>query len=80
MSSRADRTARGARADGPEDGTVELRVDRIGCTGHGVCAGVLPRAIELDEWGYPIIRRPFVDETEAATAIRLCPARALYRG
>ncbi len=59
--------------------TVELRVDRIACTGHGVCASVLPHNIELDEWGYPIVRDPNVDADAAATAIRLCPARALYR-
>ncbi|HET8595286.1 MAG TPA: ferredoxin [Intrasporangium sp.] len=64
---------------GHDDGPVELRVDRIACTGHGVCAGVLPRNVELDEWGYPIVRDASVDPADAATAIRLCPARALYR-
>jgi ferredoxin len=73
MSSRAE--SRGVT----DDGSVELRVDRIACTGHGVCAGVLPHNLELDEWGYPIVRDPSVDPAEAATAIRLCPARALYR-
>lgn len=63
----------------PDEDTVDLRVDRVACTGHGVCAGVLPRNIELDEWGYPIVRDSSVDPAEAATAIRLCPARALYR-
>lgn len=60
-------------------GAVQLRVDRIACTGHGVCAGVLPRNFELDEWGYPIVTDPVVGADDAATAIRLCPARALYR-
>ena len=32
-----------------------LRVNPINCTGHGVCAEVLPELISLDEWGYPII-------------------------
>jgi ferredoxin len=63
----------------PGEGAVELRVDRIACTGHGVCAGVLPRNFELDEWGYPIVTDPVVGAEDAATAIRLCPARALYR-
>ncbi|MGN6753458.1 MAG: ferredoxin [Intrasporangium sp.] len=63
----------------PDEDTVDLRVDRVACTGHGVCAGVLPRNIELDEWGYPIVRDSSVDPAKAATAIRLCPARALYR-
>lgn len=48
-------------------------------TGHGVCAAVLEN-VARDDWGYPIIP----DATAAAasplarTAIRLCPARALY--
>lgn len=74
MSSRTE----GLRRSG--EGTARLRVDRVACTGHGVCAGVLPGNVELDEWGYPIMRDPSVDESQAATAIRLCPARALYRG
>ena len=32
-----------------------LRVNPINCTGHGVCAELLPELINLDEWGYPII-------------------------
>lgn len=77
MSSRVD--ADRLTAQGMAEGEVELHVDRVACTGHGVCAGVLPQSIELDEWGYPIVRDPQVGAEEAATAIRLCPARALYR-
>ena len=61
------------------DSRLELRVDRIACTGHGVCASLLPRHIQLDEWGYPIVRDATVTAADDATAIRLCPARALYR-
>jgi ferredoxin len=43
-----------------------------------VCAQTLPGAIVLDEWGYPIIRREGVDAGDAALAVKLCPARALY--
>ncbi|WP_425551211.1 ferredoxin [Actinoallomurus vinaceus] len=32
-----------------------LRADPIACTGHGLCAELLPETIDLDEWGYPII-------------------------
>src|SRR5271154_1405235 len=32
-----------------------LRVNPIACTGHGICAELLPELIELDEWGYPIL-------------------------
>lgn len=34
-----------------------LRVNPIACTAHGLCAELLPEAINLDEWGYPIIGR-----------------------
>jgi methionine sulfoxide reductase heme-binding subunit len=32
-----------------------LRVDPIACTGHGVCAELLPELITLDHWGYPML-------------------------
>jgi ferredoxin len=56
----------------------ELRVDRIACTGHGVCASVLPGAIRLDPWGYPIVDDAWTDPDDGAVAIRMCPAQALY--
>lgn len=31
-----------------------LRVNPIACTAHGLCAELLPEAITLDEWGYPM--------------------------
>lgn len=31
-----------------------LAVDRIACTGHGICASLLPEHVALDEWGYPV--------------------------
>ena len=60
-----------------------VAVDRIACTGHGVCAQLLA-GVTLDEWGYPVVGddrattggedgRELVD-----LAVRLCPARALY--
>jgi ferredoxin len=58
-----------------------VAVDRIACTGHGVCAQLLS-GVTLDEWGYPIVGDDRVvgeDGRELAdTAVRLCPARALY--
>ncbi len=56
----------------------QLRVDRVACTAHGVCASLLPRQVRLDEWGYPILTQPFVDEADGETAVRMCPAQALY--
>ena len=57
---------------------ARIAVDRVLCTGHGVCAQTLPGAVVLDEWGYPIVRREAVGPEEAALALKLCPARALY--
>lgn len=55
-----------------------LAVDRIACTGHGVCATILPEHITLDEWGYPVLNGPVSDSPEALLAVKYCPARALY--
>ena len=60
---------------------TRLRVDRILCTGHGVCAELLPEAITLDEWGYPLLApeelpRELVRAARRAAAA--CPARALF--
>jgi ferredoxin len=54
-----------------------LAVDRIACTGHGVCAQLLAQ-VRLDEWGYPVVDDASVSAEDARTAIRHCPARALY--
>lgn len=64
----------------PADRTTvaRLAVDRIACTGHGACAGLLPDQVRLDEWGYPVLLDDRVDGAAGATAVRLCPARALY--
>jgi ferredoxin len=34
---------------------AELRVDRIACDGHGLCAELFPERIALDEWGFPLV-------------------------
>jgi ferredoxin len=57
-----------------------LRVNPIACTGHGICAEVLPELIELDEWGYPVTDPQPVPrglEREARKAVAACPALAL---
>ena len=56
-----------------------LLVDRIACTGHGICASLLPEAVALDEWGYPIVTGPPGDAELTELAVRMCPARALAR-
>ena len=60
----------------PSDSST-LTVDRIACTGHGICAHILSGAIDLDDWGYPILRTDTPDPGLAAEAIKLCPSRAL---
>ncbi len=77
MSSATDRPDHTRRRLGLVDETT-LAVDRVACTGHGVCAQLLAQ-VRLDEWGYPIIDDARVPADEADVAIRLCPARALYR-
>ncbi|MGH3194330.1 MAG: ferredoxin [Streptosporangiaceae bacterium] len=57
-----------------------LRVNAIDCTGHGVCAELLPELISLDEWGYPIVDPrpvPAALDREARRAVAACPALAL---
>ncbi|MCA0178956.1 MAG: ferredoxin [Actinobacteria bacterium] len=57
--------------------TTEVRIDRIRCSGHGICAQLLPETIRLDEWGYPIQGTGRVDARAAKRAVDFCPARAL---
>ena len=57
-----------------------LRVNPIVCTGHGVCAELLPELISPDEWGYPLIDpRPVPPALDrgARRAVAACPALAL---
>ena len=59
---------------------VTLGIDRIKCDGHGVCADLVPELIELDDWGYPIIRKDAIPPellTQARWAVSNCPALAL---
>lgn len=55
-----------------------VAVDRVLCSGHGVCAQMLPGQVSLDEWGYPILTSDQTDAAAAALAVTLCPARAIY--
>src|SRR5215469_6491633 len=57
-----------------------LAVDPIACTGHGICAQMLPELIGLDEWGFPILAEREVPAhlaVLARRAARLCPTLAL---
>jgi ferredoxin len=64
----------------PSEPEVRVAVDRVACTGHGLCAQLLPTRVTLDEWAYPVLEEGSVTRAgavEAAVAVRLCPARAL---
>jgi ferredoxin len=57
-----------------------LRVDPIACAAHGICAELLPEAIDLDEWGYPLLRAPVLPRrltADAQRAVAACPTLAL---
>jgi ferredoxin len=55
-----------------------LRVNPITCTGHGLCAELLPEVIGLDEWGYPILSSlPSELLPLARRAVIDCPTLAL---
>lgn len=58
----------------------QLEIDWTLCKGHGLCAELLPEHVELDEWGYPLVRGeglPERTEKRARRAERDCPALAL---
>jgi ferredoxin len=59
---------------------ARLRVNPIACSGHGLCAELLPERITLDEWGYPVVSDepvPAPLEGLAHRAVTDCPALAL---
>jgi ferredoxin len=58
---------------------AQLRVDWPNCKGRGLCHEVLPEVIDLDEWGYPIIKGPVTRQLleDAKEAVRVCPQLAL---
>src|SRR5438046_6953630 len=60
---------------------VSFHVDRIRCDGYGMCAELLPELIELDDWGYPIVRPGAVPDElldHAVHAVDVCPLLALH--
>jgi ferredoxin len=59
---------------------TRLAVDPIACTGHGVCAELLPEGVTLDEWGFPLLAAGDVPREllrQARRAAAACPVRAL---
>ena len=59
---------------------LRLQLDPLMCRAHGLCAGELPEAIRLDEWGYPILSgNPIAPHLvrRAKAAANACPVLAL---
>lgn len=63
---------------------TRLLIDRTRCDGHGSCAELLPELLELDEWGFPIVRTAERDPDVAPVlaplarrAVKACPVMAL---
>lgn len=59
---------------------LSLAVDPIRCTGHGLCAELLPERVRVDEWGYPIIDATPIPRALvplARRAVAACPILAL---
>ena len=59
---------------------MRLRVNPIQCVAHGLCAELLPEAVRLDDWGYPIVEDgelapELVDLARRAADV--CPTLAL---
>ncbi|GEN81123.1 ferredoxin [Actinotalea fermentans] len=73
---------------------MTLRVDMVACDGIGQCALVAPGLVELDRWGYPVVREDAGTDDDrsarraaaaarraaaaARRAVRACPRRALW--
>ncbi|MFZ0251891.1 MAG: ferredoxin [Acidimicrobiales bacterium] len=59
---------------------LRILIDPVACDAYGYCAELLPEAITLDEWGYPIVDgTPLTAELVAVAkrAARDCPRRAI---
>ena len=61
---------------------IRILVDPVACDAYGFCAELLPEAISLDEWGYPIVDGdplPVELVDAAKRAARDCPRPAPSR-
>ena len=61
--------------------TASIEIDWTRCDGHGLCHALLPERIDLDEWGFPVIRDATVSaaaEPAARRVVAACPALALH--
>lgn len=68
--------SRGTTVSRPE----RLAVDPTACRAHGLCAGMLPDLVRLDEWGYPVLPAdpiPRRRRRDVRATVRACPTLAL---
>jgi ferredoxin len=58
---------------------MRLRVNPIRCVAHGLCAELVPEAIRLDEWGYPMVEGEVTSDLidHARRAASVCPTLAV---
>jgi ferredoxin len=59
---------------------MNLLIDWTRCDGHGLCAALLPRSVQLDDWGYPMIDASGIAREsvpDLKRAVSACPALAL---
>jgi ferredoxin len=59
---------------------LRITIDPVACDAYGYCAELLPEAISLDEWGYPIVENRAVPphlEALVKRAVRDCPTHAI---
>ncbi|HET7724849.1 MAG TPA: ferredoxin [Propionibacteriaceae bacterium] len=58
-----------------------LRVDPLACEGVGQCAMAASRLVDLDRWGYPVLPKAELEQSQlpaAERAVRACPRNALW--
>ncbi|WP_327640620.1 ferredoxin [Kribbella sp. NBC_00482] len=58
----------------------KLEIDWTRCDRHGLCAGLMPDDVLLDDWGFPVLRGREITAGElpdARRAVLACPALAL---
>lgn len=58
---------------------MKIVVDRLRCEGHGLCAGMAPQLLHLDDDGELVIDVEDVGAhlESARAAVRMCPVAAL---
>ncbi len=68
----------------PSTPATRLHIDWTRCHGRGLCTELLPRLLDRDAWGYPVVRDgsreppiPPRSLSDARAAVARCPRLAL---